>query len=68
VECCVPVPGEFIPEVDGVEDCCVAGAVEEMPVDMVVRPKDVKSWDDSPPVVEPATTPSPVQVTYNSLA
>jgi hypothetical protein len=57
-----------MPGADDVEDCCVAGAVEEVPVDMVLRLKDVKSWDDSPAVVEAATAPEPVQVTYNSLA
>jgi hypothetical protein len=60
----VPVPGEFTPRVYDVEDCCVAGAVGEVPVDMVLRPKDIKSfWDDSPAVVETATAPAPAQVT-----
>jgi hypothetical protein len=60
----VPVSGEFMPRVDDVEDCCVAGAVEGVPVDMVLRPKNVKSfWDDSPAVVEAATAPAPSQVT-----
>lgn len=60
----MPVPAEFMPRVDDVEGCCVAGAVEEVPVDMVLRPKDVKSFcDDSPAVVEAATAPAPSQVT-----
>ena len=60
----MPVPGEFMPGVYGVEGCCVAGAVGEVPVDMVLRPKDVKLlWNDSPAVVEATTAPAPAQVT-----
>jgi hypothetical protein len=53
-----------MPRVYDVEDCCVAGAVEEVAVDMVLRPKDVKLlWNDSPAVVEATTAPAPAQVT-----
>jgi len=46
------------------EDYCVSGAVEEVPVDMELSPRDVKSlWDGSPALVEAATAPVRVQVT-----